>query len=326
MPRQKDRRPPPIDELPSAATLFRVRLYDQASADLIRGAKEKLKPLLKLHNGANLQRIQAASTPEELLDLSPQATGLAQDTWHARMRTFGPAALPLIQQTLRQVRTLEDHEIRYRISALLITELRWQGEPGARALLACLDDLDEEAACLACVVLGLSHLSDIAEKVWECYLRLKARPTEPDFIGGLWALIDLQDRRVAGELAAYLIQQRYFYELFGFLSLAGDERALAYLMAAAIQLGHNDGADPLMAAAGIAHRVGKPILIRELLKGSQPDLSRVKPEEQSQVEEIAEMILARSPREVEEHFALFYRGFRPQDAREAFRFIRQNKD
>jgi hypothetical protein len=61
--------------MPSAATLFRLRLYDQASADLIRGAKEKLKPLLKLRDGGNLQKIQAARTPEDLLDLSPRATG-----------------------------------------------------------------------------------------------------------------------------------------------------------------------------------------------------------------------------------------------------------
>jgi hypothetical protein len=53
-----------------------MRLYDQASADLIRGAKEKLKPLLLLRDSGNIKRIQAAQTPEELLDLSPQATGL----------------------------------------------------------------------------------------------------------------------------------------------------------------------------------------------------------------------------------------------------------
>jgi hypothetical protein len=80
-----------------------MRLYDQASVDLIRGAKEKLKPLLKLRDGGNIRRIQAAQTTDELLDLSPQATGLAQDAWHTRMRSFGPQVVPQIQETLRQV-------------------------------------------------------------------------------------------------------------------------------------------------------------------------------------------------------------------------------
>lgn len=242
------------------------------------------------------------------------------------MRAFGPpAALPCIGETLRQVHALENQDTRLRISALLITELRWQGEAGARMLLDCLDDLDEAAAGLACVVLGLSRLPEASEKVWGCYLRLKARPMEPDFIGGLWALIDLRDHRVAGELYEYLQQRRYFYELFGFLSLAGDEQALAHLMASAIELGPEEGADPLVAATGIAHRVGKPALTHQLLKGSQLDPMRVEPQARAEVEEIAAMILARPVREVEEYFALFYRGFRPQDAKEAFQFIRQNK-
>lgn len=321
MPRSKTRRLPQIEEMPSAATLFRMRLYDQASADLIRSAQEKLKPLLKLRDGGTIQRIQAARTPEELLDLSPQATGLAQEAWHARMRSFGPEALPQIQKTLRQIRLLENHETRLRISALLIAELRWQGEAGAHALLACLDDLDGAAACLACVVLGLSRLTAASEKVWICYLTLKANPAEPDFIGGLWGLIDLGDHRVSGELLQYLQQGRIFYELFGFLSLAGDERALASLIASALDLGQEEGADSLMAATAIAHRVGKPGLVCALLNSSQSEPNRPEPEALAQAEEIAGMILARSPQEVEDYFALFYRGFQPRDARAIFKPI-----
>ena len=42
---------------------------------------------------------------------------------------------------------------------------------------------------------------------------------EGHFIGGLWGLIDLRDRRVAGELYDYLRYERYFYELYGFSRL-----------------------------------------------------------------------------------------------------------
>ena len=96
-------------------------------------------------------------------------------------------------------------------------------------------------------------------------------------------------------------------------------------MALAIELGPDLGADPLMAATGIAHRVGKPALTRQLLRGPQLDPSCAEAEAQAEVEEIAVMILARPVQEVEEYYALFYRGFRPQDAKEAFQFTRQNK-
>ncbi len=334
MPQQNARQPVPASELPSPATLFHLRLYDQTSADLISGAKQQLQPLLKLRDWSKLQRIQAAHTPEELLDLSPQATGLAQEAWHRRMRAFGPAALPPIQDTLRQLRFLEDSEARYRISALLISELRWHGVDGAQALLSCLDEMDNAAACLACVALGLSRQPALCEPVWRCYLRMKARPDDLDFIGGLWALIDLHDRRVAGELLEYLQQKRYFFELFGFLSLAGDEQALPLLVAGAMEQDQKQGVDALMAATGIAHRVGKPALVRQLLEIPQADLGRPEAGSQTQADEIAAdeiaadeigtMILARPLMEVEEYFALFYRGFSPQDATAALKAIRQN--
>ena len=309
-------------ELPSAATLFRMRLYDRASADLIRAAKGKLQPLLKLRDGGHIKRIQAARTPEELLDLSPQATGLAQDAWHERMRAFGPQALPLIQGTLPQLSSLEDAQTRYRIAALLITELRWRDEPGVQVLLACLDDLDAQTAALACVALGLLRSPVSLQPVWECYLRLKALTRESHFIGGLWGLVDLGDRRAAGELDEYLKSGRRFYELFGFLSLAGDERSLVPLIASAMQLDQNTDADPFMAATAIAHRVEKPVLVHELLRGARPDSRQAKPEDLAQAEEVAALILSRPVQEVEEYFALFYRGFRPQDAGQAFKTIR----
>ena len=324
------RSPRSFSELPSPATLFRMRLYDQASVDLIRDAKEKLKPLLKLRDGGNLKRIQAARTPEELLDLSPLATGLAQEAWHSRMRSLGPQVLPFIRDILHQVQSLDNNEVRHRISALLIAELRWQGEAGAQALQSCLEDLDDEAAALACVALGLINSPTSAKDVWQRYLRLKALTPESHFIGGLWGLIDLGDRRVAGEVFDYLRQKRYFYELFGFLSLAGDQRALGLLITQAMEQGRGDGIDALMAATAIAHRVGKLILVRELLTTAQPDLSEGKigvraHADDNAGDEIANMILSRPVQEVHEYFALFYRGFQPQDATVADEFIRQNK-
>jgi hypothetical protein len=318
-----------LSELPATATVFRLRLYDRASSDLIRGAKEKLKPLFMLRDGGNIRRIQTAQTAEELLDLSPQATGLAQEAWHIRMRSFGLQAVPQIGDVLRQVQSLEDLQVRYRISALLITELRWQGEAGAQALIECLEDLPGEAASLACVALGLLHYPASAQAVWHKYVRLKAFPREAYFIGGLWGLIDLQDPRVAGELHDDLQRKNDYYELYGFLSLAGDEQAFATLITRAMDQGQNQGADALMAATAIAHRVGKSALVQALLACAEPDQGDVSAK--AQAEEIAGAILSRPEREVQEYFALFYRGFQPQDAAAieaaaaATPFIHQNK-
>jgi hypothetical protein len=241
------------------------------------------------------------------------------------MRLFGPQAVPQIQETLRQVQSLENQETRYRISTLLIAELRWQGDVGALALLSCLEDLDKGSASLACAALGLLKLPASAENVWQCYLRLKAQPQETHFVGGLWGLIDLGDPRVGGELSEFLHQNRYFYELFGFLSLAGDEQALSLLISQAMELDHGEGVDALMAATSIAHRVGRQVLVHELLKSAHPDQGNRDPDVQAQADEIASMILSRPMREVEEYFTLFYRGFQPQDARVADEFIHQNK-
>ena len=94
----------------------------------------------------------------------------------------------------------------------------------------------------------------------------------------------------------------------------------------AMELGQGDGADALMAATTIAHRVGKPALVHELLKSAHPDHGQPgDADAQAQADEIARMILSRPVQEVEEYFALFYRGFQPQDARVADELIRQNK-
>ena len=71
-----------------------------------------------------------------------------------------------------------------------------------------------------------------------------------------------------------------------------------------------------MAATAIAHRVGKPALVRELLASALPDLDDIETEPPAQAQdiasdEIASTILSRPVREVHEYFALFYCGFQP---------------
>jgi hypothetical protein len=65
-------------------------------------------------------------------------------------------------------------------------------------------------------------------------------------VGALWGLIDLQDERAADALLELLTQGRRFYELFGFLSRAGDRRAIIPLLQLAM------GADCAAAAPDTA--------------------------------------------------------------------------
>ena len=79
----------------------------------------------------------------------------------------------------------------------------------------------------------------------------------------------------------------------------------------------------MMAATAIAHRVGKPAFVQELLKTAQPDHGDTESEARAQAEEISEMVLSRPMGEVQEYFALFYRGFQSQDVKGAEALIRR---
>jgi hypothetical protein len=45
------------EPLPGPATLFRMRIVDQASDDLLRQARARLAPLLKLRDGGKIKKI-----------------------------------------------------------------------------------------------------------------------------------------------------------------------------------------------------------------------------------------------------------------------------
>ena len=295
----------PTAEMPAPATLFRLRVYDADAEELIRRAKQKLAPILKLRDGGKLKKIEAAQTPEELLDLSPQATGLAADAWHAHMRSFGPPAVTAIAEALPYIRTLEDETTRRRIESLLITELRWQGDAGVQTLLDVWESLDRFTRSLACVVLGLAGRSDGLEHVWEFYREASAAPEDGGFVGALWAMLDLGEPRLADELHRFLVQGPTFYELFGFLARAGAAQSLGPLLAMMSARGQQEGFEAGMAAAGIAQRVGR--------SAAGEALRTYDPTQAGDAGETVDLLLSRPSNEVRQVFAVYYRGFRPAD-------------
>jgi hypothetical protein len=63
----------------------------------------------------------------------------------------------------------------------------------------------------------------------------------------------------------------------------------------------------MMALIGVAHRIGREALLAEFEKGAAPDALR------EDMEALADELLAKPVDDVQEYFALFYRGLAPGD-------------
>lgn len=139
-----------------------------------------------------------------------------------------------------------------------------------------------------------------------------AQPRETHFVGALWGLIDLEDERVGGTLATLLRKRRYFYELFGFLSLAGDTRAIVPLVQDMARRPRDENMEASMAMVSIVHRIGKDALLAELNKLAMLEDSA------SEREAFADRLLSTPAGEAQEYFTLFYRGLTPEDLARVF--------
>lgn len=295
------------DRMPSAQTLFRIRIIDAQTYDLVRQGISRMKPLLWLRDGRNVKRIEQAQTPEEVLDMVPLASGLGELAWHAQMRKLGPEALPLIAVALKQAVEIRDENVRDKCMAHLIAELRWRGQAGAQVLMEGFEALDDFGRSLACVVLGLLGARPARGLIWSYYQEVKQNLEESDFIGALWGLVDLRDERASEALAGLLATGQDFFELYGFLSRAGDASAVVPLLSLASTLPKEDQVGSMMSLVGIAHRIGREALVSEIEKAAAGEESR------KEYEALADIVLSKPASLGEEYFATFYRGIRPDD-------------
>jgi hypothetical protein len=292
---------------PNAPTLFRLKNLDLQTHHLFRKATDRLKPLLWMRDGSSVQKIEAAQTPEELIDLVPAATGLANDAWFDRMRAFGPEVIPTIAESLSHAREIEDVNLQDQLTETLILELRWRGAEGGKILLDCFDVLSDYGKCLASVVFGLMGVQNSQDKIWQFYQQAYKNHQETNIVGALWGLIDLKDPRAAEALADLLMTRWLFSELFGFLSLAGDQQAIIPLLEISTHLPEEDRMDSMMAMIGIAHRIGRETLAVEIERaaGGEGSIKDYK--------SLADIILSKPASYAEEYFESFYRGFSPED-------------
>jgi hypothetical protein len=278
----------------------------------VRKGLSRLKPLLWLRDRGIIKEIERAMTAEEVVGIVTQASGMGEQVWQDRMRQFGPEVVPLISERLKAARDIRKENTREKTLERLIAELRWRGDAGAKALMECFDDLDDYGQSLACVALGLLGAQASANKIWAFYQQEEHNRRNRYFVGALWGLIDLKDERAGGALADLLMRGRVFYELFGFLSLAGDARAVIPLLMAVTQLPEQEQMHAAMALLSVAHRIGRDALLAEFDKVANPAEPKEAPEA------IADDLLAQPVSKAEEYFALFYRGLTPDDVARAF--------
>ncbi len=132
------------------------------------------------------------------------------------------------------------------------------------------DTLSDYGRSLAAVVLGLLEARQAADRIWSFYQKDKDNRRESLLVGALWGSMDLQDERAADALWELLAQGHRFYELFGFLSRAGDRRAIIPLLQLATEADQATKAEATWAVTGIAHRIGRAAFVEELDQASTP--------------------------------------------------------
>ena len=306
MPRKnRQRRPqailPASEDYPSAQTFFRVGVLDEGSREMMqRGAAQITDEPVLSRDGPAIEKIKAAHTPAELLDLISISTGLAEMAWLEQMRLLRLGAAPLIAERLVASAAIEDASARTLAEERLIGGLYLCGGLGAEHLLRCFDSLSLYGQSLACMALGKAQAQQAADRIWTYYERVKNYTLERFLVGPLWALVDLKDPRAAMALAELLETNRDFYELPGLAALAGDWQAVLPLFWRFVEAAEGAKDDYAYALAAVGHRIGRAALREEFEKGV-PEKSRA-----TLPDKAVEAFSRFSPEDVEEHFDLFY--------------------
>ena len=287
-------------------TLFRLANVTPEARQAFEKEVGKRKATLWQQRHEELQQIRRAQTAAELINYASLGVGLLGISWHHKAREFGDEIIPLISERLKTVSGQADASARARVVEALVGELRWRGEAGAEVLLARFEGLDYFGRSLACVALGLLGAGAAADKIWRFYEKVLPQKDSPYFVGALWGLIDLKDPRAAEALVYLVSKPRHFYELFGFVARAGDERVILPLMKLSMAAGPQNNQEAMLALASVGYRIGREALVSTIERISSGDDD---PETSS--ESVADMILSYPPELVQKYFGPFYEGLAP---------------
>jgi hypothetical protein len=284
--------------LPSAQTIWRSMHLDFRMQEAVAVATRRAQPSLQQRDASKIARIEAASDVEAVLDLTPLATGLADYAWLKRMRDFGAAAAPAIVQRVNSDWMHHQPMRQHGLEEHLIGALRWCDNAQGDALSQCWDALDDYGRSLASITFGLLGARDAAERLWAFFLQTRASK-DALFVGPLWGLIDLGDHRAADALIALIGDQVTYYEKYGFLSRAGDDRAVLPLLFEIIEGPDQHKADATWALTGIAHRLGADAF-GAIVSGGDTG------QRDEHIETFVQRILSYSEADVAHHFETFY--------------------
>jgi hypothetical protein len=295
----KQPRPREHVAVPSAQTMWRTMHLDFRVQEKLIETTMDMQPSLWKRDASKIQRIEQAADVAAVLDLTPIATGLADYAWLKRMRELGASSVPAIVARLQSDWIRSHQNATVGIQERLIGALRWSDDAGAEALIDCWDGLDDYGRSLACVALGLLGAQRASDQLWAFFKSMRSTP-RTHWIGPLWGLVDLGDARAADALLDLLVAKRVYYEQYGFLSRAGDQRAVLPLIAAILDGREEFRADAMWALTGIAHQLGRDRLA-EALRSEQGALT---PGET--IETLVDRIFLYSQEDVEKHFEAFY--------------------
>jgi hypothetical protein len=290
--------------VPGAYAIMRTMHLNFGMQEKLLETAAREMPTALARDAAAIQRVENAPGLNEVLELTPEMLGFAEIAWFKRMRSFGSPAAPVIAQWFRSHvlhHPGKDHTGEHE---KCIMALGWCGAAGIEAIADCWDDFDDYGRSIACMMLGLLGAHSLADKMWDFYQQVKDQSEENLFVGALWGLIELQDHRVADELLEFLMEGRDFYEIFGFLARAGDQRAVLPLLYLAMNEENEDvQSDASWAVCCIGHRIGRHALIAHMSGGTESnDL------EQEKASVLADRILLPSEAEAKEYFSLFYKA------------------
>jgi hypothetical protein len=292
---------------PCAQTLFRTFLMGTAWQDAVSERLAGMKPEILARDQWAIRRIQQAASVQELLGLASHATGLGQSIWYRRMQALDPAVAPLVGDALRHAGEVEDESARSVVYERLIGALAYYGAPGAAAISAAFDTLDDFGKSLACVALGRLGAREHADRLWRYFEHARQEVTTYHFVGALWGLVDLEDSRAGDALFDLLWNGWVFWEAFAMAHLVGDVRLVLPLMAIFVE-GDDEAKDlAFWALVSLAHQLGRA----ELLQALEP-LSSEAEVPWTELEDWAGAFLSVSRAEAEDYFGLFSTGMAPE--------------
>jgi hypothetical protein len=291
---------PPARVQLSAQTLFRLLALDPQAEEALHSIYAAKKPdettPMELQALVNIAKAQ---TPIQLVAVTNQSLGVAQQAWFKRMSRFGAEAIPALTRRLKSSQSLSHERERHLVVERMLVALFKLGKPGAQAILDSFNSLDTYSQSLASVTLGALHYQPAADTIWGYFQRIKDEADLGAITGAFWGLIDLQHPQTDEALAAILSNDVHFTEQYNLVAHAGGAaciRALAQRLNVALADARPDEQERyeiLFVLAAIGHRLGEESFQAILRDAIEPEES---------VAAIVGMLHQYTPEAVAKHF------------------------